>query len=35
MRNAYNILVVNPDGNISLGRIRVDERMILKWVVRQ
>jgi hypothetical protein len=32
MRGAYRVLVGKPEGNIPLGRIRVDMRIILKCI---
>jgi hypothetical protein len=31
-RNVYRILVGNPEGKRSLGRPKVDGRIILKWI---
>jgi hypothetical protein len=31
-RGAYRILVGRPEGKTPLGRPRVDEKIILKWV---
>ena len=34
MRGAYRVLVGKPEGNIPLGRIRVDVRIILKCITK-
>jgi hypothetical protein len=33
MRNAYEILVGKPEGKSPFGRLRVDGRIILKWIL--
>jgi hypothetical protein len=33
MRNAFKILVGKPDWKRSLGRLGVDDRIILKWIL--
>jgi hypothetical protein len=35
MRNAYRILVKMPEGKRSLGKLGVDERIILKLILQE
>jgi hypothetical protein len=35
MRNGHNILVGEPEGKRSLGRLSVDGTIILKWILRE
>jgi hypothetical protein len=34
-KNAYRILVGKPDGKRPLGRLDVDGRIILKWILER
>jgi hypothetical protein len=34
MRNAYKIIVENLTGRDHLGRLRIDETTILKWILK-
>jgi hypothetical protein len=35
MKNAYQILVGKSEGKNSLGRLGIDGRIILKWILRK
>jgi hypothetical protein len=35
VRNSYNILVGKPEGKRPLGRPRLYERIIFKWIIEK
>jgi hypothetical protein len=35
LRNAYKILIGNPEGRDHLGELGVDGRIILKWILKE
>jgi len=35
VRNAYNFLYAKPEGKRLLGRPHLDERIILKWILKK
>jgi len=35
LRNAYKILIGNPEGRDHLGELGVDGRIILKWILKK
>jgi hypothetical protein len=34
-RNIYRVLVQKPDGKKPLGRVGIDERITLKWILKK